>query len=155
MEALSCNFSDVVMNNYKNNVHRMQNIPDTFNETSKGNFNFIGFKLQTGIKNDKHDLLILDPEISQKLNDFDVCYEILYQLQKMIGKDYSFYQEVLIDSDEYQTGKLVFLQRHFSPHIWDNKIYSWQGETILCSPNDKLIQYAIKRVNEVRERRNR
>jgi hypothetical protein len=156
MEAINCGFSDVVLSNYKSNVHKMQNIPDTgFDEASKGNFNFIGIRAHTGIVRGNDDLLVLDPEISQKVNDFDVCIEILYELAKLRGKDFVGWQEVLIDSDCYQAGKLVFLQRHQSPHTWDNRKYSWQGETILCSPNDRLIQYAIQRVDEVRKRRNR
>ena len=143
MEALNCNFSDVVINNYKNNVHKMQNIPDTgFDEATQSSFNFIG------IIGDSNNLLLLDPEISQKLNDFNVCVEILYQLGKLTGKDFASWQEVLIDSGYYQNGQLVILQRHLSPRIW-------KGKTILCSPNDKLIQYAVQRVNEVQERRNR
>ena len=149
MEALSCNFSDVVINSYKNNVHKMKNIPDTgFNEATQGSFNFIGIIAHSGIVGDSNDLLLLDPEISQKLNDFDVCVEILYQLGKLTGKNFSSWQEALIDSGCYQKGQLMILQRHFSPVVWKDK-------TILCSPNDKLIQYAVQRVNEVRERRNR
>lgn len=149
MEALSCNFSDVVISNYKNNVHKMQNIPSTgFDEASKGNFNFIGIIAHSGIAGDSDDLLLLDPEISQKLNDFDVCVEILYQLGKLTGKRFCSWQEALIDSEYYQNSQLIILQRHLSPK-------TWKGKTILCSPNDKLIQYAVQRVNEVRERRNR
>jgi len=148
MEALSCNFSNVVINSYKN-VHKLENIPDTgFDEATQGSFNFIGIFAHTGIVGDSDDLLLLDPEISQKLNEYDVCLEILYQFGKLTGKGFVSSQEALIDSDYYQNGQLMILRKFFSPRIWI-------GKTIFCSPNDKLIQYAVQSVNEVRERRMR
>lgn len=139
-------FLDVAVDHYTKDVHGMQNIPDTgFDEASKGNFNFIGMINYTGIQGDDGDLFILNPEISQKLNDFNICHEILYQLAKLREKVYVSWQEVLIDSDYYQE-QLMILQRHCSPRIW-------KGETIICSPNAKLIQYAVQRENELREKR--
>ena len=145
MEALRI-ISDVVINNYKNNVHKMENIPYTgFDEADQGCFNIMGIIGHSGIVGDSDYLLLLDPEISQKLNDFDVCYQILYQLGKLTGKGFGSGYEALIDSDYYLKGQIMILQRHFSPVIWT-------GETILCSPNDKLIQYAVQYVNKERER---
>jgi hypothetical protein len=138
----------MVVDRYMKDIHGMQNIPDTgFEEASRGSFNFIGVLFHTGVIGDNDDLFVLDPKISQRLNDFDVCFEILYQLSKLRGRPYVSWQEVLIDSDYYQRGQLMILRRHFySPEIWT-------GETNFCSPNDKLIQYAVQRVNEVREKR--
>ena len=155
MEATVCNFSEVIANR-QSVVRKINNIPDTgFEEVDKGNFNFIGIRAHSGFRGDKDDLLILNPSVSQEINDFGACIKILYELGKVYGRSFVSWQEVLIDADHYQNGKLLVLQRHFSPCIWDNHQNSWQGEVILCTPNDKLIQYAVERESESQKRRNR
>lgn len=150
MEALSCNFSGMVVGNCKV-INKMNGIPDTgFEEADKGNFNFVGIRAYSGVRNDKDDLLILNPEVSQQINDFRICIQILYQLAKLRGRNFVSWNEVLIDADQYQLERVVFLQRHFSPNTWDNHLYSWQGEIVICSPNDELIEYAIEYVKERR-----
>lgn len=108
----------------------MENIPDQgFELAETGKFMHSAIIVSTGIRGDKEDLFVINPELSKQFKDFKENQKILIDFSKQLGKSYTYFQQALVS---FEGQKVAVLQRWMKPFTWDGNEISY------CSPHVRV-----------------